>query len=330
MNPLRDKRLVIFGCGYIGTAVAREALASGMKVEALTRNPERATELATMGVNAVVADLAADSWHERIARGPEFVLNCVSSGGWGIEGYQRSYVGGMRSILSWAKRSPVGTVVYTSSTSVYPQTGGVVVDETDAIQVLSVQRPDDMGGTQPPPEATAGRAPMPHGASETGRVLLEAEALLREAGDACRRWFILRLAGIYGPGRHHLLDQIRNGTAEMAGSGAQHLNLAHRDDIVAAIWAAFASPSSVSNRIFNVTDDAAATKAEVVQWLAAQLGRTPPRFSGGAASTRCGFVEQPDRLISNARLKAELGWQPKYPSFREGYRQILDGMSSIK
>ena len=194
----------------------------------------------------------------------------------------------------------VGMVVYTSSTSVYPQTGGMVIDETASTE----------------------------GAGEYGRVLIDAEAMLQEAGQAYRRWFILRLAGICGPARHHLLDQIRNGAAEMAGSGAHHLNLAHCDDIVAAIWAAFASPPSQGNRIFNVTDDAATTKAEVAEWLAAKLGRTPPRFSGGAPSTRRGYAELADRLINNARLKAELGWQPKYPSFREGYGQILDGLAS--
>jgi nucleoside-diphosphate-sugar epimerase len=77
-----------------------------------------------------------------------------------------------------------------------------------------------------------------------------------------------------------------------------------------------------------VADDAAATKSKVVEWLAAQVGRPPPRFSGGPASTRRGFAEPPDRLISNARIKVELGWRPAYVSFREGYRQILSGLAS--
>jgi nucleoside-diphosphate-sugar epimerase len=300
MESIRGKRLVIFGCGYVGTAVAREAQAKGIRVEALTRNPDRAAALVELGAAAVVADLATDTWHQRIAPGAEFVLNCVSSGGGGTAEYRRSYVGGMQSILGWAGRSAEGTFVYTSSTSVYPQTGGMVVDET---------------------------APT-EGAGANGRILLEAEALLQKAGPACGRWFILRLAGIYGPGRHHLLDQILGGAAEMAGSGEQRLNLAHRDDIVAAIWAAFMSPAAGGNRIFNVADDAAATKSKVVEWLAAQVGRPPPRFSGGPASTRRGFAEPPDRLISNARIKVELGWRPEYPSFREGYRQILSGLAS--
>ena len=295
LASLANKRLTIFGCGYVGTAVAREACRAGLKVEALTRNPGRAAELADLGAHPVVADLATDAWHTLLAPGADLVLNCVSSGGGGLDGYRRSYVEGMRSLLAWAQRGPAGTIIYTSSTSVYPQDGGVVVDEEA-------------------PTANAG---------ETGRILLKAEDLLRRGSGACGRWFIMRLAGIYGPKRHHLLDQVRAGAAEFSGSGAQHLNLAHRDDICAAVLAAFTAPASQSGGIFNVADDAPAPKGEVVQWLAEQLGRPSPRFTGGAASARRGFASPPDRLISNAKLKAKLGWKPRYPSFREGYAAIL-------
>ena len=292
---LQGKRLVVLGCGYVGSAVARRARAAGLQVEALTRNPARAAELRELGVNPVVADLATDDWHERVVPGAEFVLNCVSAGGGGLDGYRRSYLDGMRSLAGWARRGPIGTVVYTSSTSVYPQTGGVVVDETATTE----------------------------GADETGQILLEAEAVLRDAVGAWGRWFILRLAGIYGPGRHHLLDQVRAGAAEIAGSGSQHLNLAHRDDISAAIMAAFAAPPSLRDEIFNVVDDSPTAKAGVVDWLALQARQPAPRFVGGSANARRGFSTPPDRLISNAKLKAVLGWRPQYPSFREGYAAIL-------
>lgn len=292
---MANKRLVILGCGYIGAAVARRARAAGLQVDALTRNPARTAELAELGVNPVVADLAADAWHERIAPAADLVLNCVSAGGGGLDGYRRSYLDGMHSLAVWARRGPVGTVVYTSSTSVYPQTGGVVVDETAQTEC----------------------------ADETGRILLEAEAVLRGAAGACGRWFILRLAGIYGPGRHRLLDHVRAGATEMAGDGSPHLNLAHRDDIGMAIMAALAAPPALRDEIFNVVDEAPTAKAEVVRWLAAQTGQPAPRFSGGPAGARRGFSTPPDRLISNAKLKAALGWRPQFPSFREGYAAIL-------
>jgi nucleoside-diphosphate-sugar epimerase len=286
------KHLVVLGCGYVGTAVAAGGVARGLRVTALTRNAARAANLREQGIETIVADLATDEWHERVPAAPDFALDCVSSGGGGLETYHRSYVGGMASIAAWAqRRGAVGTFVYTSSTSVYPQAGGERVDEAS-------------------PTA---------GAGERGQVLLEAERLLREARGAWQRWFILRLAGIYGPGRHHLLEQVGAGT--VAGVGEHRLNVAHRDDIAAAIWACFAAPATVANEIFNVADDAPAPKAEVVAWLAGHLGRPAPHFTGAPAGGRRAVT--PDRVIVNAKLKRVLGWQPRYPTYRDGYKNLL-------
>jgi nucleoside-diphosphate-sugar epimerase len=87
--------------------------------------------------------------------------------------------------------------------------------------------------------------------------------------------------------------------------------------------AAFAASPALHDEIFNVVDDTPTPKAEVVQWLAVRAGQPAPRFSGGPASARRGFLSPPDRLISNAKLKAALGWRPQFPSFREGYAAIL-------
>jgi nucleoside-diphosphate-sugar epimerase len=111
---------VIFGAGYVGGEVARQALARGSRVTALTRNPAKARALAEAGATIIVDDLAANSWHERLPDGADFVLNCVSSGGGGPASYRHSYVEGMKSVLAWAARVPVGAIVYTGSTSVYP------------------------------------------------------------------------------------------------------------------------------------------------------------------------------------------------------------------
>ncbi|HUR58852.1 MAG TPA: NAD-dependent epimerase/dehydratase family protein [Opitutaceae bacterium] len=286
------KQLVIFGCGYVGSAVAMEGMARGLRVTALTRNASRAVLLRREGVAVVEADLATGDWHERVAAAPEFALNCVSSGGGGLESYRRSYVEGMASIAAWAeRRGAVHTFVYTSSTSVYPQGDGARVDEE---------------------AATAG-------AGGRGQVLLEAERRAREAGGAWTRWFILRLAGIYGPGRHHLLEQV--GAGEVAGVGEHRLNVAHRDDITAAIWSCFGAPPAVANEIFNVADDAPAPKAEVTAWLAGQLGRPAPRFTGLPLGGRRSTT--PDRVIGNAKLKDTLGWRPRFPTYRDGYKSLL-------
>jgi nucleoside-diphosphate-sugar epimerase len=296
MSSLANKRLVIFGCGYIGSAVARAALAAGARVEALTRNPEKAAVLRESGLaKVVVAELGSPEWHGQIVPAPDFVVNCVSSGG--PDQYWQSYVVGMQSILSWAaKAGPVGTMVYTSSTSVYPQGEGAVVDET-------------------------AWAP---GATPNGRTISESEVLLKGApASAIRRHFILRLAGIYGPGRHHLLDQLRAGTDTLNGSGEHRLNLAHRDDIVTAILACLGAPDSVGTEIFNVADTAPATRAEVVAWLCGQLGRPVPAFDGSTTARR-GGAPMPDRIISSAKIQRVLGWRPKHHDFKAGFSEIIE------
>jgi nucleoside-diphosphate-sugar epimerase len=287
------KRLVIFGCGYVGGEVARQARELGMQVTALTRNSVTAGELRALGVETVIADLASESWHAEIPGRADYVLNAVSSGGGGLAGYRRSYVDGMASILHWAGAGgAVGTLVYTSSTSVYPQDGGVVVDETA----------------------------MTEGVGERGAVLLEAEGALRAATrEQVRRFFILRLAGIYGPRRHHLIEQVRAGA--VAGRAAHRLNLIHRDDVGAAVWRAFGASSVVDCDTFNVVDDAPAPKGEVAAWLAARLQVAPPQFTGAPAGTR--RTVTPDRIISNAKLKSVLGWRPRFPSYRAGCENIL-------
>ena len=294
MNPdahgnFAGKHLVIFGCGYIGGEVARQAVARGLRVTALTRNAEKAAGLRAIGVATVVAELASDGWHTEVGAA-ELVLNCVSSGGGGAEAYRRSYLAGMKSVLAWAStHGPVDTLVYTSSTSVYPQDGGVRVDESSPAS----------------------------GRDERTAVLVETEDLLR-ASTASRRRVVLRLAGIYGPGRTHLLKQVQAG--EVSGVGTHHLNLIHRDDVCGAIWSAFGAPAAMADGLFNVADDGAATKAEITAWLAAQLGLPAPRFTGEPAGGR---APVPDRIIANDRLKAALGWAPMFPSFREGYASLL-------
>lgn len=294
------KRLLILGCGYVGAAVARQARAEGWAVAALTRNPAKAAALESEGIPAVAGDLAGTDWHDRVGRDFDFVLNCVAAGGGGVEGYRSSYFAGMESVLAWARQAKIGTLVYTSSTSVYAQGEGARLDES-----------------------------MPaEGRSDTARILVDTERLLREPApghaQAIGRWFILRLAGIYGPGRHSLLDELRAGSAQIPGTGTHRLNLAFRDDIVDAIMAAFRAPMTVQNEIFNVADDTAATKQEVVAWLAAQLGRPVPPFSGVADARRSAV---PDRIIANDRIKSVLGWAPRHPTFREGYAEILSEAS---
>lgn len=298
MSFLSGKHLVIFGCGYVGSALAVAAQARGAKVTALTRNEARATELRAAGFDVVVGELADERWHDLIPTGPDWVANTVSAASPNPEGYRRSYVEGMRSILAWAARGsrPIGTFLYTSSTGVYPQGGGARVDE--------------LSPTEPP--------------SPTGAILVEAENLLRATpAEAVTRWFILRLAGIYGPGRHHHLDALRAGTTNLKGSPQFRMNLAHRDDIVSALLACAEAPPQVANEVFNLSDNAPATRTDLIGWLANELGLPAPQFAGASGDGQSAAGSAPDRVICSEKIRARLGWRPAYPDFRAGYAPLL-------
>lgn len=289
---------MIFGCGYIGTALAEQLLAVGVRVGALTRNAEKAARLRALGLSEViVAELDDVAWYDQLSGSYESVVNCVSSAGGGIDGYRKSYLEGQRAILDWAKGRSIQSYLYTSSTSVYPQDGGVSVDETADI-------------SEAPP---------------TGQVLCESEQLLADAADTLGAWYVLRLAGIYGPKRHYLLDMLRSGESVIPGVGDYLLNLIHRDDVVAAICTALANSESASFGIYNVSDDQPETKAELVAWLAEQLGQASPRFDPEHVSPRLQRRggRMPSRHISNMKFRKTFGWSPKYESFRAGYRDLL-------
>lgn len=293
LGNFRGKRLAVFGAGYVGLELVKAARQRGAEVVALTRNPAKADALRGTGATVVLADLATHDWHSQIHRA-DWVVNCVSSGGGGAAGYQRSYVEGMESILAWLKKAgSTDALVYTSSTSVYPQSGGVV-DESS-----------------PTAEATG-----------TAAILLAAEALVKQAAEsrACARAVVLRLAGIYGPERHHILDQLRQNVRPLPGRGSHRLNLIYRDDIVSAVFAALGGAVH-PYQVFNVVDDAPVRKSELVEWLVKRLRLPPAEFSGTPVPGR--RPDPPDRVVSNARIKAQLSWSPRYRDYRSGYEAIL-------
>ena len=113
------------------------------------------------------------------------------------------------------------------------------------------------------------------------------------------------------------MDSVRNGE-ELSGNGDRVLNLIHRDDAVSAIFAVLGSPESNVGRIYNVTDGHHASRAEIVDWLSTKLGVEKPSFSEDDSE------DQPNRKVSNDRIRDELDWTPSFPSFRSGYESFLD------
>ncbi len=294
-----NRRIVIFGCGYVGTALAQQLKSEGHKVIALTRNAEKAEALRKLGLDQVVCKrLDSRDWHEAIVEPIDAWVNCVSSAGNGLEGYRVSYLEGMRSILAWSDRYQprIQRAIYTSSTSVYPQDTGEWVDES----------------------ADCSAAPA------TGQVLLEAEQLLLHHPTSYPR-YILRLAGIYGPHRSYLIHQLQEGNGILPGRGDYTMNCIHRDDCVSAILALLRNTNEEASGIFNVADDQPMHKAEVMAWLARQMGLPAPQFDPQMQSLRLQRRggHMPDRRISNAKLKHTCNWQPRYSCCLDGYKKLL-------
>ena len=173
-------------------------------------NTKTSDELIDLGVKCTItAKIQEYTWHRQLDLRQDYVVNCVSAGGGGLEGYRTSYLEGMKSILKWAGLQHPANFVYTGSTSVYPQTDGQTVDEKSSTE----------------------------GTSESGSILLETE----EAPDGIfsfKNAAILRLGGLYGPNRHYLLNMLKEGITEIPGQGDLQLNLLHLEDAASAVFAA--------------------------------------------------------------------------------------------
>lgn len=294
-QAFQGKHLLICGMGYLGTRLARQALDRGMRVTGLTRNTEKAQSLRKEGMTMIVADLVEQRWYQEVDPPVDYILNCVSAGGGGVAGYVRAYVEGMHSLLHFCAGGFAGRLIYTSSTGVYPFSEGETVTEDTVFQPQS----------------------------ETSEVLRTAEEFLEKSGLAS--WAILRLAGIYGPDRHYLLNQVLSGEPEIPGEGEVYLNLIRVEDICRAVWTLWQTDSSNLNTIYNVADDQPSTKREVVAWLAGKSGRPMPEFNPSQSRRRRHLPngKLPNRIISNVKLKSATGWRPHYPTFREGFADLL-------
>jgi nucleoside-diphosphate-sugar epimerase len=136
---------------------------------------------------------------------------------------------------------------------------------------------------------------------------------------------VLRLAGIYGPGRN-ALTQIAHGNARRVVKPGQVFNRIHVDDIAQAIDAAFARKAS---GIFNVADDEPSPPGDPLAFAAQLLGVPPPpeiRYEDAAPSMSPlakSFWEE-CRRVKNDKLRRELGVSLRYPTYREGLRALFE------
>ncbi len=287
---------LILGCGYVGRALASSRRSSGDRILAVTRNADTANELTSEGVEVFQGSLQAGEWHDW-AQKVDWVVNCVSSAGGGLAGYRLSYVDGNRSLVDWMEKTRfAGPAIYTSSVSVYPDSQGGWVGESDA---------------------------RPH--SERAEIMLEAEEMFLSGPPTVVK-MALRLGGIYGPGRSFLANRIREANGVMPGYGDYYLNLIHLEDIVSAIEAVFKAPSRQQG-VFNVVDDQPMLKSELVSGLASVMGLGRITFypnSVGHRSSRRSDGERPaNRRISNKGFKEAFDWSPCFPNGLSGMTQLV-------
>lgn len=282
-------RVLIAGCGYVGLPLGKELVRLGHKVFGLRRSAPAEAELLAAGITPLHADITQPESLVKLPSDFDWVVNCAASGGGGAEDYRKVYVEGNRNLMAWLAASPIKKFVYTSSTSVYGQNDGSVVDET------SMTEPD----------------------APTAKVLLEAEKLLQKA--VVERRFpavILRVAGIYGPGRGHWFKAFLRGDARVEGDGSRSLNMIHRDDLIGIIIATL--ERGVPGEIYNATDNEPVSQRRFFEWLSAELNRPmPPAVAANAETWRKRGVT--DKRVSNAKLRAQLQYDFRFPDFRAGY-----------
>ncbi len=282
-------RVLIAGCGYVGLPLGLELIRQGHEVWGIVRSPESAERIKQSGVQPLVCDLTQPDPLRQLPGPYDWVVSLVSSGKGGVEDYRQVYLNANKNLVDWLAAMPPRKFVYTSSTGVYGQTDGSQVKETSP--------------TEP--------------ATDTGKVLVQAEQKLLEAFRESKfPVVILRVAGIYGPGRGHYFKQFLQGEARIPGHGEAFLNMVHVDDVVGGIIASL--KSARPGEIYNLVDDEPIMLVHFYRWLSETLGKWMPPFvqEDSEEHRKRGRT---NKKVLNRRLKMELGFTFKYPTFRQGY-----------
>ena len=274
----------VFGLGFVGDAFARSLMAEGWRVGATARRAEQRADLEARGI--VPANPADPAEMARAITDAAAILVAAPPGADGCPGLEALVpaIAAAGAFPDW--------IGYLSTTGVYGDRGGGWVNEDSR---LAAQSPE--GGRR-----------------------VAAERDWRQVGRGMGLTVTtFRLPGIYGPGRS-ALDRLRDGTARRIEKPGHVFSRAHRDDIVAALRASIARPRAAG--IYNVCDDEPAPGEAVIDYAARLLGVEPPPLTTDISTASRRFYAE-NKRVSNALAKAELGWRPAYPTYREGLAAIL-------
>lgn len=283
--------LLVFGGGYLGRAAALEAIRRGRGAVATSRDPDRRAALTAEGIEAV-DPTDAETLSAAVRRARAILITAPPEPA-GCPGLGRlSSLGG---VLAEAWPDWIG---YVSSTAVYGDRAGGWVFEDDALHAASLEG--------------ARRVRAEHDWLDAGRGM----------GLTVQ---IFRLPGLYGPGRS-VVDRLRDGTARLVRKPGQIFNRIHVEDAVAGLFASMDRPRPGGT--YNLADDEPAPADVVVEWAAARMGLpAPPEvdWTDPSVSDAMRRFYLDSKRVSNARAKAELGWRPRYPTYREGLEALLAG-----
>ncbi|MGK7904003.1 MAG: SDR family oxidoreductase [Hormoscilla sp.] len=266
------KNIAIIGCGYVGTAVARYWQQLGYQMTVTTTTPDRVTELEAVAQQVVVVKGNDAIGLRSVLEKQDTVVVTVGARG---QMYVEAYLKTAQTLVSVLKEIPtVRQVIYTGSYGVYGNKDGAWVDESSPV------------------------AP----ANENVQILCDTEEVLLSAAGENLGVCILRLGGIYGPGRELVKIFSRAAGKTRPGDGTEATNWIHLDDIVGAI--AFADERQLQG-IYNLVDDEHLTNRELLDKVFKK--HKLPNVTWDPESKRSN-----NAWVSNQKIKAA-GYQLIYP-----------------
>jgi nucleoside-diphosphate-sugar epimerase len=279
MLATTDERVLLAGCGDVGLRVARQLRAQGHTVYALRRRPLQGE---AEGIHWLAGDLTQPAALGALPAGVTRLVYLPTPDAREAAAYRAVFVDGLRRLLQQMDRSALVRVLFVSSSAVYGEHHGAWVDEdTD---------------------------PRPPGFN--GEVLLEAERWLAAQPYAST---VLRLAGLYGPGRLQLIDRLRAGKIAVPRDEPHWANRIHVDDAATAIVHLLLLPQV--QPLYLGVDDTPLPLDRLYDHLAALAGAPPPPHGSPPAGVG-------SKRLSNARLRAS-GFVPEWPDARAGYQALL-------
>ncbi len=280
--------MLVFGAGYLGRAALIEAKARGLSVTATSRDPERRTALEAEGIMAVDPSDGAALAHA-VAKASAILITAPP------EGHGCPGARALLPALTEAGAYP-DWIGYVSSTAVYGDRNGGWVFEDDALNAASLE----------------------------GARRVRAEADWFDAGRGMGLTVqMFRLPAIYGPGRS-VVDRLRDGTARIVRKPGQVFNRIYVDDAVEGLFASMDRPRP--GAAYNLVDDAPSPIDVVMADAARRMNLPQPPevdWTDPSVSDAMRRFYLDSKRISNARAKAELGWRPAHPTWREGLEAIL-------